>query len=308
MKHNDSLYNRFIRWAEGNTAAKETEETEEHAEFVEYLEYLDAHEYVDFSTYHHMRDHERADHGLPVASHTVHSVEITRKPEVSSAHTLNSGWLRRSTYVYRAFSLLLALFLMGTFLTVAINLPAFGDPNAPAVNVVSQRYLEKGLEETGAVNAVAGMILDYLNMIGGESDNLAFGADGFSHMSEEQECAYIASMTGRSAMLLGFIGGEMAAIASLEGKNRERAAHRGNLVITVRQKFWHRGIGTQMMNKLVEHAKAQGITVIETHVRSDNASALSLYEKLGFERIGTYRRFFRIGETDYDAELLNLYL
>jgi len=43
-------------------------------------------------------------------------------------------------------------------------------------------------------------------------------------------------------------------------------------------------------------------------VRSDNASALSLYEKLGFERIGTYRRFFRIGETDYDAELLNLYL
>jgi len=161
MKHNDSLYNRFIRWAEGNTAAKETEETEEHAEFVEYLEYLDAHEYVDFSTYHHMRDHERADHGLPVASHTVHSVEITRKPEVSSAQPLNSGWLRRSTYVYRAFSLLLALFLMGTFLTVAINLPAFGDPNAPAVNAVSQRYLEKGLEETGAVNAVAGMILDY---------------------------------------------------------------------------------------------------------------------------------------------------
>lgn len=156
--------------------------------------------------------------------------------------------------------------------------------------------------------ADAGMILDYLNMIGGESDNLAFGADGFSHMSEEQECAYIASMTGKSVMLLGFIGGEMAAIASLEGKNRERAAHRGNLVITVRQKFWHRGVGTQMMNRLVEHARQQGITVIETHVRSDNASALSLYEKLGFERIGTYRRFFRIGEKDYDAELMNLYL
>ena len=154
----------------------------------------------------------------------------------------------------------------------------------------------------------AGVILSYLNMIGGESDNLAFGADGFSHMSEEQECAYIASMTGRSALLLGFIGDEIAAIASLEGKNRERAAHRANLVITVRQKFWHRGIGTQMMNKLLEHAREQGITVIETHVRADNNVALSLYEKLGFERIGTYRRFFRIDEQDYDAELLNLYL
>ena len=48
--------------------------------------------------------------------------------------------------------------------------------------------------------------------------------------------------------------------------------------------------------------------MIETHVRSDNASAISLYEKLGFERIGTYRRFVRIGEVDYDAELMTLYL
>lgn len=156
--------------------------------------------------------------------------------------------------------------------------------------------------------ADATAILDYLNLIGGESDNLAFGADGFSHMSEEQECAYIASMTGRSVMLLGFIGNEMAAMATLEGKNRERSAHRAHLVITVRQKFWHRGVGTQMMNRLLQHAREQGITVIETHVRTDNASAISLYEKLGFERIGTYRHFFRIGDTDYDAELMNLYL
>ena len=119
---------------------------------------------------------------------------------------------------------------------------------------------------------------------------------------------YAPAMTGTSTLLLGFMGDELAAIASLEGKARERAAHRANLAITVRQKYWHRGIGTEMMKKLIEHAKAANIAVIETHVRADNASALSLYEKIGFERIGTYRRFFRIGDTDYDAELLNLYL
>lgn len=159
-----------------------------------------------------------------------------------------------------------------------------------------------------AVISDAQAIIDCLNQAGGESDNLMFGADGFSHMTEEQECAYIASMSGKSALLLGFIGNEIAAIASLEGKYRERAAHRASLTITVRQKYWHRGVGTQMMNKLMEHAREHGISVIETHVRSDNASALALYEKMGFERVGTYRQFFRIDGADYDAEMMNLYL
>lgn len=44
--------------------------------------------------------------------------------------------------------------------TVAL-MPRFGDPEAPGVNEVSERYITKGMEETGAVNMVAGMILDY---------------------------------------------------------------------------------------------------------------------------------------------------
>ncbi|MEG1896099.1 MAG: hydrogen gas-evolving membrane-bound hydrogenase subunit E, partial [Oscillospiraceae bacterium] len=40
-------------------------------------------------------------------------------------------------------------------------LPPYGAASNPANNEVSERYIEKGLEETGAVNIVAGMILDY---------------------------------------------------------------------------------------------------------------------------------------------------
>ena len=45
-------------------------------------------------------------------------------------------------------------------LTVA-DLPGYGSADAPTVNEVAERYVEKGTEETGAVNTVAGMILDY---------------------------------------------------------------------------------------------------------------------------------------------------
>ncbi|MBP3890571.1 MAG: hypothetical protein J6D29_00155 [Solobacterium sp.] len=53
-----------------------------------------------------------------------------------------------------------ALIVLVLLITVA-NLPRFGSPDAPAMNEVARRYLESGLQETGAVNSVAGMILDY---------------------------------------------------------------------------------------------------------------------------------------------------
>ncbi len=150
-------------------------------------------------------------------------------------------------------------------------------------------------------------MLAYLNRVGGESDNLMFGADGFAHMTVEDEQAYIGAVSGKSVMLVGYIGAELASVASLKGMHG-RASHRAALAISVRQKFWHRGVGTQMMNRLIEHARAGGIEVIELEVRSDNASAINLYQKMGFERIGTYRSFFRIGDQEYDADLMNLYL
>ena len=45
-------------------------------------------------------------------------------------------------------------------ITVAF-LPPSGSENAPDVNEVTERYLSSGLSETGATNAVAGIILDY---------------------------------------------------------------------------------------------------------------------------------------------------
>ena len=159
MKNNESIYTLLVRWLEGTTE-KDTEESAEHAEFVEYLEYLDAHEYVDLHTYHHIRDQERAAHGLPVIGHHGHDEQTAHTEQKKKKHR-RSGWLRRATAAYRILSMLIALLLMGTFLSVALSLPAFGDPTAPTINEVSNRYLEQGLEETGAVNAVAGMILDY---------------------------------------------------------------------------------------------------------------------------------------------------
>lgn len=62
---------------------------------------------------------------------------------------------------YSGMSVLTCIVLVGLLLLTVSELPRFGNPANPANNVVAQRYVERGLEETGATNIVAGMILDY---------------------------------------------------------------------------------------------------------------------------------------------------
>lgn len=62
---------------------------------------------------------------------------------------------------YRIFSILFCIFLVAMLLSAVSWLPTFGQADNPVNNEVSARYIENGLQETGAVNIVTGMILDY---------------------------------------------------------------------------------------------------------------------------------------------------
>lgn len=63
--------------------------------------------------------------------------------------------------LYRFLSLVFCFAVIALLLYAVSYLPKTGSPSNPSNNEVSARYIEKGLEETGAVNIVAGMILDY---------------------------------------------------------------------------------------------------------------------------------------------------
>lgn len=63
--------------------------------------------------------------------------------------------------VYRIVSVLFCISLVVVLLTAVSHMPQFGNADNPVNNEVSERYIESGLQETGAVNIVTGMILDY---------------------------------------------------------------------------------------------------------------------------------------------------
>jgi multicomponent Na+:H+ antiporter subunit B len=64
-------------------------------------------------------------------------------------------------HIYRLASVIVCFAVIISLLITVANLPRFGQAANPVNNEVSERYIESGLSETGAVNIVTGMILDY---------------------------------------------------------------------------------------------------------------------------------------------------
>ena len=62
---------------------------------------------------------------------------------------------------YKVMSAILCFGIIAVLLWTVSYLPVTGNPSNPNNNEVSARYIESGLQETGAVNVVTGMILDY---------------------------------------------------------------------------------------------------------------------------------------------------
>ena len=156
----------------------------------------------------------------------------------------------------------------------------------------------------------AGKFLEYSKIVGSETDNLTFGAEGLS-LSISQEADFIRKFAGNpgSIMLVAFDEGELigtGAVSVISGK--PRFAHRSEIAISVRKDYWGKGIGTGIMNILMDFAKKSGAEVLELEVRSDNEAAISLYKKFGFKKIGTNEKFFKIDGEFFAADYMNLYL
>ena len=151
-------------------------------------------------------------------------------------------------------------------------------------------------------------LLDYLRRIGGESDNLSFGAEGLP-FTVEQEADFIRSHQGESKSILLVVkdGDVIVGNGSLDVLPR-RMSHRAELGISVIRDYWGKGIGSMLMNEMIAHAQKVGLDGISLEVRTDNTRAISLYRKFGFEKIATYPGYMKIDDTLADMDMMYLKL
>jgi len=93
--------------------------------------------------------------------------------------------------------------------------------------------------------------------------------------------------------------GRPRAVGMLElRRGQNRRVHAAALFMLVHDRYQGRGIGTRLVDACLDLAKGWlQITRIELTVFTDNAAAIHLYEKFGFQKEGTMRKYaWRNGE------------
>ena len=72
------------------------------------------------------------------------------------------------------------------------------------------------------------------------------------------------------------------------------AAGEGDITnVAVHPEFRRRGIAGQLIDRLTEEARREGVTQIHLEVRASNTAAMALYEGRGFCPVGRRPRFYR---------------
>ena len=153
-------------------------------------------------------------------------------------------------------------------------------------------------------------MINYLNIIGGESDFITFGENEFS-MSVEAEQDYIERINSmdNSKNVLIIIEDEIVGIASITSVQKERMKHNGTLGISIRKKYWDIGLGNEIMTYLIDWAKSNKITKkINLLVREDNIRGVKLYEKFGFEKEGLLKKDICVNGVYYNTIAMGLYI
>ncbi|MGQ3891991.1 GNAT family N-acetyltransferase [Legionella sp. CNM-4043-24] len=153
----------------------------------------------------------------------------------------------------------------------------------------------------------AAPVIDYLNRVGGESDFLTFGANGFP-LTYEQEEEIIADClsTNQCLMLVGKINQHIVAQLFLERSRNPRLDHIGEIGITVAQAWWGQSIGTHLLQSAIVWAGDNQISKLQLHVRSDHDSAIHLYKKQGFCIEGVITRAIKINDQYFDNYVMSL--
>jgi RimJ/RimL family protein N-acetyltransferase len=166
-----------------------------------------------------------------------------------------------------------------------------------------------------AVVEDATAIIAYMKRITSEPDNGLLYEPGEFDWSLEQEQAFIqAQMDAENGVMLVAetdqspeSGKTIIGIVNCGGGPRRANRHTVSLGISVKLEWRNQGVGTALMQEIIQWARETGIvTRIQLDVFETNVRAIHVYEKLGFQAEGTkIRAYYKNGQW-IDARLMAL--
>lgn len=151
--------------------------------------------------------------------------------------------------------------------------------------------------------------MEFFLKVNAESNNLSREPhEVIMTLAEEEKFISKSLESNNSCFFVAIHECEIIGSAGFQGSNLARINHRVSLGISVLQDYYNLGIGSILMEKVISKAKELQKLKIELDVRSDNYSALYLYEKYGFKLEGVRRNGFYVNDKFIDLTLMGLEL
>ena len=110
-----------------------------------------------------------------------------------------------------------------------------------------------------------------------------------SNLTGDQEAQFLREKTqsDREVELLAEVDGVLVGLAGISSVgSKDKVKHRAEFGISVDKEYWGLGIGQALTEACIKCAKTAGYKQVELTVVSENASAISLYQKMGFVEYG----------------------
>ncbi len=153
-----------------------------------------------------------------------------------------------------------------------------------------------------ASSADAAALLVHVEAVSGESDFLTMGPGDFE-LTVEQEEEFLATSRASPTSLyaVAVMDGAIVGSTFVASGKRPRIRHVAELGLSVRRSHWGRGVGSVLLDTQIAWTCANPIlTKLDLRVRADNARAIALYQRNGFEIEGRLRNQLVVDGVAYD--------
>ena len=142
-----------------------------------------------------------------------------------------------------------------------------------------RRLIVKEAEESEANE-----LISFISAVGGESNFFTFGPGEYKIRNiDERKLIRACRESDYQALIVGRVQNKIVGHLAFRSGILQRLRHIGEVGISVSKENWGIGIGTSIMNALLDWArKSKVIRKVKLRVRSDNHRAIAVYKKLGF--------------------------
>ena len=123
-----------------------------------------------------------------------------------------------------------------------------------------------------------------------------------------QSAADVAGRLAAQAVFGGFVDGVLVGVAGFATPALAKKRHKGLLWgVYVHAPLRGHGLGRALVAQVIEHARGR-VAQLHAAVVTGNVAACRLYRDLGFVTYGVEPRALKVGERDFDQELMVLML